>query len=138
MTHFEQITSVHYQAISHTVKLNLQFFHRSKKLRKTSKNWSQKFTKHSKQYGKSSFKSVERKRTYVLIDWWPITHHNQVYFFSSKRSSYFVSFCPCYKFLLVKGEMTLCPTHLQQDISHILRNRIHYVVHAETCKQHLM
>ena len=33
--HFEQITSVDYQAVSHNEKQNVQFFLRSKKLRKT-------------------------------------------------------------------------------------------------------
>ena len=36
-TNFEQITSVHYQAISHTDKENSKFFFSSKKLRQITK-----------------------------------------------------------------------------------------------------
>ena len=85
-TRFEQITSVQYQAISHTDNQNLQFYLKSKKLRKLTKKLIIESTECSEQCEKNSFKYY-RGETYVLIHRCPISHYKEASF-SSK--SYFL------------------------------------------------
>ena len=77
---FENNTSVHYQAISHTGNQNLQFFLRSMKLHKVTKNWLQRFTKSRKRDFYNSFKTIKGSRVYVLIHWWSFWNLKEVFF----------------------------------------------------------
>ena len=63
----EEITSAHYLAFSLTENQSLQFFLRSKKLRKVIKNLLQNSTESLKQCVKNSFEQIEKRKTYVVL-----------------------------------------------------------------------